>query len=208
MLFRVLVWTAGCILGVCLALFLVNWAGAELHEHMPRTLFMVTVQTGYITFLLLPVMLIVLVTAVIVRRVSPSKESPTMKVPKLPFIVLGGLILASHGLLRSQINDLDTRLRGVEVPRTGGVATELSIVAAPLEVAAPDGSVLRGIYEADLNARRVVVMSDDVDGVLSTEGIDPADFGDSLRGLDRAVRMLLELHGWPEERWPEGWSPR
>ena len=90
---------------------------------------------------------------------------------------------------------------------TRGVSTVVSLVAAPIEVTAPDGTVLRGTFEADLTARRVVVISDDVSKGAATERIDPVDFQGSFRGMDIPTRMLLELHGWPQERWPEGWSP-
>ena len=152
--------------------------------------------------------------------------------PKMPLLVLGiaigGLTLASHGLLTSQVGDVDERPREVEQqqelwvppvvvpsvgPRyTGGVSTVASLVAAPIEVTAPDGSVLRGIVEADLTIGRVVVVSDDSSVRPATERIDLGDFEFDTGGFDGSdsvtSRILLELHGWPEERWPEGWSPR
>ena len=61
--------------------------------------------------------------------------------------------------------------------------------------------MLRGIFEADLTARRVVVISDEVSKGAATERIAPVDFQYSFRAMDMTTRMLLEPHGGPQERW-------
>ena len=221
MLPRVLGWTVGGALGASLALFLANWAGAPLDDYLPRTLLMVTVQAGYVTFLLAPVVLALVLTVLtvwIVRRLwrwGRWGEKP-MIAPKKPLLVLGlglaGLIVASHALLTMQL----ARLQGYVQPDarpvqhyTDGNSTFASVSASPFVVTAPDGAELRGVYEADLIGGVVTVIPDDASKGQADERMNPQDFDRAFgeEAINQTNRMLLELHGWPRERWPEGWSP-
>ena len=62
----------------------------------------------------------------------------------------------------------------------------------------------------DLIGGRLVVISDD--GQRVARDVDPEDFRGWNAMSDASVEltqtMLLGLHGWPRERWPDGWAPR
>ena len=223
---RVLGWTAGGALGACLGLFLTNWAGAPLDDYLPRILFMVTMQAGYVTFLLAPGVLALVLTVWIVRRLwrwGRWGEKP-MIAPKKPLLVLGialgVLILVSHARLTMQLAELQAdvqpfaRAYAESIPRpvpsyTDGNSTFGSMKASPFVVTAPDGTALRGVYEADLIGGVVTVIPDDASKGQADERMNPQDFRRAFsdEATDLTNRMLLELHGWPRERWPEGWSP-
>jgi hypothetical protein len=131
--------------------------------------------------------------------------------------VLAGGLIVSHGLLWQQVdvtNDLLRAIvgaqRGEAVPAyTDGGSTFGSGAAASVEVEAPDGTLLQGQYMADLIGGNLVVTSSD--GQRISREVDPEAFRGWNAMSDASVAltqtMLLELHGWPEERWPEGWSP-
>ena len=91
-----------------------------------------------------------------------------------------------------------------------GGCTVGSGAAGEVEVEAPDGTLLQGQYLTDLIGGSLVVSSGD--GRSISRPVDPEAFrgwntmSDASMALTQT--MLLELHGWPEERWPEGWSPR
>ena len=100
--------------------------------------------------------------------------------------------------------------RGQPVPSyTDGGTTYGSGAASSVEVEAPDGTPLQGDYLADLIGGTLVVSSSD--GRSISRPIDPEDFRGWNALSDASIAltqtMLLELHGWPPERWPERWSP-
>ena len=129
---------------------------------------------------------------------------------------LGVLLLASHALLTNQIDAVIERLHRAElervrgVPRpvpsyTDGTTTFGSMATGPIEVKAPNGAVLTGTFEADLVTGQLAVYSDDPSAGRVIKEVDPSGF--HLSAFEMTSRMLLELHGWSEERWPKGWSP-
>ena len=91
-----------------------------------------------------------------------------------------------------------------------GGATFGSGMATSVEVEAPDGTLLQGQYMADLIGGSLVVSSSD--GRSISREVDPEAFRGWNAMSDASVAltqtMLLELHGWPQDRWPEGWGPR
>ena len=208
MLLRMLGWTAGGALGASLALFLTNWAGAGLQDYLPRSLFTVTVQTGYVTYLLSPVVLALVLTVWIVHRWWRwwRRGERLLVAPKKPLLVLGLLLVASHALLMMQ----RARSQGSQVQHyTDGNSTFVSVSASSIDITAPDGTELRGTWEADLIGGVVTVTPDDASKGQADERMNPRDFsGFRENAINQTNRMLLELHGWPRERWPEGWSPR
>lgn len=221
MLTRAIGWSAGVPVGASLALFLANWAGAPLADYLPQPIFMVVVQTGYVTFLLLPLVAVLVSAAWVVRRLWPPAAGGATAVPsRRPLLVLGlvlgGLIAASHGLLWLEIRETNERLQAIEGAQgTGfepaalppGVTTSFEIHAGPIEVVAPDGEMLTGVWELDVATRTLVVAADDERRQPLVEIVEPRDFLSSEAIDDMPNAMLLELYGWPRERWPEGWSP-
>ncbi|MCY3736406.1 MAG: hypothetical protein OXG13_08420 [Gemmatimonadaceae bacterium] len=82
--FRVTVGTVGGILiGVPLALFLANWAGAPVYDQRPSPLLMALVQAGYVLFLLSPFILIVALFAWFTRRRSAAEKRDRERVSRM-----------------------------------------------------------------------------------------------------------------------------
>ena len=136
--------------------------------------------------------------------------------------VLGGLVVASHGLLRLQIGETNELLRAIVGAQQAGLSNSVpsytdehgttrsaEIVASPIEVSTPAGEFLTGVSELDMMGRMLTVTSDDRSkGSLIRDIGDPVEFFDNGEAMwDLPNEMLLELHGWQRARWPEGWSP-
>ena len=132
--------------------------------------------------------------------------------------VLAGLIVLSHSLLSSRIGETNDLLRTIVGAQQRGLAraapsydngttTFGGAAAADLEVVAPDGEILTGMFQADFGSGLLTVTSSDRSLGQATRQIDPFEFNETEAGFDLPNELLLELHGWPRERWPEGWLP-
>ena len=57
--------------------------------------------------------------------------------------------------------------------------------------------------------RGLVVTSDEEGlGSLTQDVDDPNEYFSSEEMFILPEHLLRELHGWPQETWPEGWRPR
>ena len=121
---------------------------------------------------------------------------------------LGTLILVSNMLLATFILSVDSGMAGA---RSGtwmppsyddGMTTYGSVSAGTLSVETPHGDRLTGQFSAD-QIGGVMFVTDERTKDSKSEEFDPRNT--AVIGL--AQRMLLELNGWPRERWPEGWTP-
>ena len=135
-------------------------------------------------------------------------------------VLLAGFLVVGQAVLLVQVmrtNELlDTifgaqratieRVAAGDLEEPRGITTSAHIQAGPIETTTPDGVALTGMWELDMQTQQLTVTSTEQSLGRRQEEVDH-DFISRFGMFDRPPELLLELHGWPRERWPEGWTP-
>ncbi|MCY3821124.1 MAG: hypothetical protein OXH52_17525 [Gammaproteobacteria bacterium] len=135
--------------------------------------------------------------------------------------VLAGFFVVSQGVLLFHVmetNELLNTIFGAQramIERVAagdyeepqGVTTSAHIQAGPIETTTPAGEALTGMWELNMQTQQLVVISSDRNLGRRIEDVDTREFIWEGGMFERPPELLLDLHGWPRERWPEGWTP-